>query len=102
MKAYRVPDRKRQVIDFEKLSWLTNQLGCNLDDLFEWTDLEPTEFIKQIADTAGFDVKAFLETDVEALDFKKIMTDKGLFKKLSVLPKGFRTIDNAVNLSLLS
>ena len=72
-----------------------------MDDLFEWTDLGPLDFMKQIADTVGLDTKAFLETDTEKLDFKKIMTGKGLLKKLSVLPKNSRTIDNAVNLSVL-
>ena len=93
-------DKKKGIIDAAKLQKLADNLGCSLDDLFEWTDIGPIEFIRQIGDTAGFDVDAFLKTDVEKLDFEKIMTGKGLLKKLSTLPKNSRTIDQAINLSL--
>ena len=91
---------EKQIIDFDKLQKLVDKRGCSRDDLFEWTDLGPMEFMAQIGAILSFDVEEFLKIDIKKLDFDKIMTDKGLLKKISTLHPKYRSIENAINLEL--
>ncbi|MCY4643789.1 MAG: hypothetical protein OXB88_04150, partial [Bacteriovoracales bacterium] len=91
---------EKKIIDFNKLQRLADELKCDIDDLFEWTDLPPMKFMEQIGSIAGFDVKEFLKTDVEELDFKNIMTDSGRLKKMLNLSPKYRSIENVINLEL--
>ena len=89
---------KNQIIDFGKIQKLADELGCSRDYIFEWTDLTPMDFMQQVGASVGFDVEAFLKTDIKKLNFKKIVTEDSLLEIFYNLPIEYRSIENAQSL----